>query len=529
MIERRPGPGAESSGREVVRRSRFLHLYRRDEVCCAVHSLTLEIRYGGPALAAVVDRLAVPATHDTVLADLSSRFPVPVVATILAELHSAGMVLIEREGSLSGGGTVPDSAATGTANRDPVATAAPTGGTGGDVAVYQRMLAGAMAQDRVAHMYLIATTDCDLRCRYCFVTDAENRPQPPGTMTLDVAERGLRLFARLARQTPHVSLAFYGGEPLRNPRVVYAAMRFVRQLEREGAFAVPVQMTLITNGALVTGATTRTLAETGCAVSVSIDGPRHMHDAGRVDRHGRPTYHRALAGYRRLQRAGLRPAVSCTISSHNVAHLPEVARFLVGLDPSGVGFNLLLPRLDGTNPTDTDPYYAADQLIEAFRILRTHGVYEDRIMRRLIPYVNRGFHAKDCMGVGGQVVLTPEGRLGPCQAFLGLPGWFPLTIDSPELRDDPTSDNLYTAPLFDQWRHRFPLAMRQCLDCPAIAVCGGGCPYAAHARHGTIWELDDRTCAQATRVLEWMLWDTYDHLPGEHRMPPPGHLRQPVR
>jgi len=139
-------------------------------------------------------------------------------------------------------------------------------------------------------------------------------------------------------------------------------------------------------------------------------------------------------------------------------------------------------------------------------------------MRRVRPFMARQFHCKDCMGVGGQLVVTPSGRIGPCQATLGLNDGrhFPLDVRTlAEKGDDVSASDVYQHPLFAEWCQRFPLNMRQCADCVAISVCGGGCPYAAQVSSGSIWEIDERVCPQAKDVLGWMIWDTFKNMQRE--------------
>jgi len=82
----------------------------------------------------------------------------------------------------------------------------------------------------IQHLYFIPTTECNFRCKYCFVEDSE-RGFNPIFMTKDIAFKGLEVFAKLSQQANTITLTFYGGEPLLNADVLYAAMRYVRTLE----------------------------------------------------------------------------------------------------------------------------------------------------------------------------------------------------------------------------------------------------------------------------------------------------------
>jgi uncharacterized protein len=197
--------------------------------------------------------------------------------------------------------------------------------------------------------------------------------------------------------------------------------------------------------------------------------------------------------------------------------MDEIVDFIINdLRPRGMGFNLLLPRVSGSDAcTAFDHEFASHELIRAFKRLRQAGIYEDRMMRRVRPYAENRVHFKDCMGVGGQIVVGPSGQIGPCQAFLGLNDkkYFPLDVRKLAASDKPlSSDTIYSNLLFDEWRHRFPFNMNNCTECFAVSICGGGCPYAAAITKGSIWEIDDRVCFQAKNILEWMIWDTYTNM-----------------
>jgi uncharacterized protein len=444
-----------------------------------MHSLMLRPVYGGPILEELYAAFEEPQCTADIIRKLAPTYAETATAHVIADLTEKGMLVPNRKG---------------------------------DIGLYAELFERGRRMYPIQHMYFIPATGCNFRCRYCFVED-QGRPLTALRMSPETARRGVELFAKLSRGASRISATFYGGEPLLNADVVYFAMHYMRELERAGAFKQQVTMTLLTNGALVDDYTVQAVVETGTKVSVSIDGPEDLHDAARVDLHDHGTFRQALAGFRKLQQGGAQPGVSCTLSRFNVGQIERVTRFIAEeLRPSGMGFNILLPQIAGRNQADTCPEFAASQLIAAFKILREFGLYEDRVMRRVRPYVEGKFHLKDCMGVGGQIVIAPDGKIGPCQAFLGLDEYFPLAVESLHAHlDTVDSEAIYANALFDEWRHRFPINMRECSECFAIGVCGGGCPYASAVTHGSIWHVDERVCFQAKQILEWMLWDTYDH------------------
>jgi len=442
--------------------------------------LTTKKVYGGKILKDLYLAFAQPIRKYEVYKTLSPKYPKKVLAKAIDDLIEKGLVVANKEV---------------------------------DLQIYLQLFKQAMDQTQIQHLYLIPTTECNLRCKYCFVED-ENRKFTPAQMTKVTARKSLEVFAKLSENANKISVTFYGGEPLLNVDIVYSAMKYIRDLEAKGSFKKPVNILLFTNGLLVDDETVKVLIETRANISISIDGPKQFHDAGRIDTMGKGTFDKVMTAYRRLKTAGINPGVSCTLNRYNIGNIQALIEFIVNdLKPANMGFNILMPQINGRNPADAPPELSAQALISAFKVLREHGIYEDRVMRRVNAYIDSVFHCKDCMGVGGQIVVTPEGRIGPCQALLGIDEFFPKTID--ELYShfsSISSEYIYKEAIFSEWQHRFPLNMKQCIDCSAIAVCGGGCPYASKVTSGSIWQVDERACSEAKQIMEWMIWETCTQL-----------------
>ena len=49
----------------------------------------------------------------------------------------------------------------------------------------------------------------------------------------------------------------------------------------------------------------------------------------------------------------------------------------------------------------------------------------------------------------------------------------------------------------------------ECKNCPAISVCGGGCPLQSEALFGDRKDLDRATCIYYKESLKWLLLQYY--------------------
>lgn len=351
-------------------------------------------------------------------------------------------------------------------------------------------------------MYLLTTAQCNLHCGYCYVEEpGAARPRASsGTMPEATARLAVEKFFALSPELTERRIIFYGGEPLANREAVYAAASHARELEGTGVIGGTVELVLLTNGTLVTDHDVRALASLGVHVSISIDGPQDLHDAGRRSWNGGGSHAKAVSAFRRLADAGQSPSVSCTVSDANIGEFDRVVRYFVDeLRPAAVGFNLLRPDSSGLIKGTLSDDEAIQVVISGFQELRAAGIYESRVMRRTRALVERRFRFADCQGVGGQIVVDASGAVGPCQGHQGNRSRFPLRLTDLDL------DRVRAEPLFAEWHRRVPINMPQCQDCDVIAVCGGGCPYAAEVSQGSIWETDPTICRQVRAIFEFLV------------------------
>ncbi|MGB2838996.1 MAG: radical SAM protein, partial [Actinomycetes bacterium] len=132
---------------------------------------------------------------------------------------------------------------------------------------------------------------CNLDCEYCFFLSKEELYPGSGfRMDEEVHEAYISQLLQAQRGADEIVVAFQGGEP-----TLMGLDFFRRTIELERRFATkgqPVLNTVQTNATLIDDEWATFFKENGFLVGVSIDGPREMHDAFRVDKGGKPTFDR---------------------------------------------------------------------------------------------------------------------------------------------------------------------------------------------------------------------------------------------
>jgi len=466
-MERHLGYPPLSSPDKKLKRSRFAQFYVRGDDICLFHSLSRDVVFGNSTLLSMF--LSFPDSGSIFVNHASS----PVDEYAVALLVQKGLLVecSQRDDEL-------------------LSKLRSTG---------KNLHAG-----RLSHMYFVPSTSCNISCKYCFVEESMGRYRE---MTEDTARKAISYFFKHSNGSTRRRITFYGGEPLLNLPAVLAAADKAIELNSMEDSPVSLSLILITNGTLVTDDVAVELVARQFTVSVSIDGPNDVHDSYRQTRKGESTFEAARKGFLTLKDHGIRPGISCTITPGSLERWDDVVNFFNNeLTPQGLGFNLLHPQPSSKYPIDyVSNRVATDAIIQAFERFRESGLYEDRVMRRVKPFVSKKFHFKDCLGVGGQIVVAPDGSIGPCQALLGHDTFFPLNVE----HDIETSP--YNNSLFEEWTERFPLNIPECLTCPAIAICGGGCPVSAIHDSGSMWAIDRRVCDQVKPIHEWLVWDLFKH------------------
>lgn len=182
---------------------------------------------------------------------------------------------------------------------------------------------------------------CNLDCTYCYYLEKE-KLYPRGEnfrMTDEVLEAYIRDY--LASQTtPEVSMAWQGGEPT---LLGLDFFRRVVELQKKHASGRTVSNAIQTNGTRLDADWCRFFKENHFLVGLSIDGPRKLHDTYRVDKGGKPTFDRVMAGLALLKRHGVEFNTLTVVSASNVKRPLEVYEFL---KEQGSGFIQFIPLVE---------------------------------------------------------------------------------------------------------------------------------------------------------------------------------------
>lgn len=288
-----------------------------------------------------------------------------------------------------------------------------------------------------------------------------------------------------AHRSPQMTIAWQGGEPtLMGVDFYRRALALAEEHKRPG---MTFLHTMQTNGTLLNDEWCEFLAEHDFLMGISIDGPRELHDAYRVDKRGEATFDKVMRGLRLLQQQGVEYNVLTTVNRVNADHPLEVYRFL--RDEVGTSWMQFIPVVERVDehgePADLRGSYASERSVLPEQFGRFLTTIFDEWVRHDVGsvYVQtfeaaaRNWAGLDNSGMcvfnetcGTGIALEHNGDLFSCDHFVD-PEFFMGNIA------DATIDELVAAPS----QHAFGMAKRDdlpqyCLDCDVLFACHGECP-----------------------------------------------------
>ena len=388
------------------------------------------------------------------------------------------------------------------------------------------------AAPRLETVVVQPTPFCNINCTYCYLPqrDAKSVMQQSTITTLFE-----KIFAS-GWMAQGLTVIWHAGEPLVLPisfyQQAFAAIEALRPPTSQ------LRHSFQTNGMLITPGWCDLFKQWDVGVGVSIDGPKHIHDAHRVTRSGRGTFDKTIAGIRMLRHEKVPFHVISVLSQQGINAPKELHDFYLAEGIEDVCFNV-----EESEGDHVSGLFAADKAKERFRnflgdfwrLSRKSG--RIRFIRELDGMLPRVFRPDQ--SVIGNAQVEPFGMMNvDCHGN--------VSSFSPELLglkdgnyDDFIVGNIHTDSLEDM-RHSRPMmsmtrdiaagveACRQ--ECEYFSVCGGGAPVNKLAENGSFTGTRTSFCSLTQMVPIDLILDAFDRLESNDadadEGPVPGGIRQ---
>ena len=366
----------------------------------------------------------------------------------------------------------------------------------------------------ISTVVLQPTPFCNIDCRYCYLPQRDDKTVLPLETIVTIFQK---IFAS-GWSSCHLTVIWHAGEPLVLPVSYYrAAFEAIEALRPP---SVELRHSIQTNGMLLSREWCDIIREWGIGLGVSIDGPRHIHDANRVTRAGKGTFDRTIAGVRLLRGENVPFHVISVLSNASMDLPEELLEFYLEEGIDDICFNV-----EESEGTHVSGLLSSNNSVDRFRAFLnrfwtlSRQTPQVQFIREIDGMISRIFRPESTKVENSQI--DPFGMMNiDCRGN--------VSSFSPELLgyknaayNDFIVGNILTDSLQDMLRSPAMRAMTRDIsagveacekECDYFSVCGGGAPVNKLTENGTFASTRTGFCSLIQIVPADLILNALDRL-----------------
>lgn len=317
--------------------------------------------------------------------------------------------------------------------------------------------------------------ECNINCTYCYASPfKKNKLQVMDSKILE------RIVKESIDNADEITVSWHGGEPtIAGLQFFQQYMNYINKYKKENQIIVN---RIQTNATLITSDLAKFFKENNFIVSVSIDGPKFLHDINRCDFNKKGTFNKTMNGVKILRENGIEPEVIATISQTNVDHPEDIFNFF-----HNNKFKYL--KLNAIYDSNTDSFSISNELWLAFM---------KKIFDLWVEAMDSNFHIREIddvlTSISGQQInccngaasclkwisIDPNGDMYPCEYLRASKGYGNIT--SMSFKEVLVNNN------YKDFIDMFEKLPKECLKCKLLKYCGNGCPATRVKNNKTVFD-----------------------------------------
>jgi uncharacterized protein len=321
---------------------------------------------------------------------------------------------------------------------------------------------------------IFVTTKCNLRCAYCYAEGGDTKR----TISRDTWLLAMNNFFSNLRSSAaegkaggkYVRLELHGGGEV---TVEFAILKDIvaEFYARAHGAGMKASAGVSTNGTYK-DSVHRWIVENSIGVSISLDGPRDVHNFLRPFRGGRPSYDVVVRNIQRLIQSGRYVPVRATVTNETLGSMEETIEVAKQLNIPEVHFEpvaLTGRAINGVTRPD------AEQFVETFLKCFLLGLKYDVGVRYSGMRCFENPQGRFCGACGPNFGVTPDGNISSCYEVLGPTDPAASTFFIGKV--DPIQRGVvWNEARIDKLQRRVAANIGACNDCFLRNHCAGDCP-----------------------------------------------------
>ncbi len=274
---------------------------------------------------------------------------------------------------------------------------------------------------------LMVTTECNMRCRYCYA-DGGHYGNESYSMTKEDVEAYLKHATTLFHSIQ--SIQFFGGEPSLNTEAIEATcLWFKRQTEFNPLQKLP-NFAMVSNGVNFSDKMHELIKEHKISVIFSIDGPRDVHEINRINVNNKGEFVSTLEAMSTLRECDCSLGVQMTATPQTFSAGFQINNLV---EFSKNDLKISNPHIVPVSSSEKegslfDWTNCEEQCIESFPDSARKSLYDlveghyqatTYSSRVLLSLIRKKPYNRVCNAGDGTLAISADGRLFPCFMFAG--------------------------------------------------------------------------------------------------------------
>lgn len=347
---------------------------------------------------------------------------------------------------------------------------------------------------KTIYISLHASSQCNMKCRYCFMQD-----RPNVNITIDEAKRFIDfIISEFPKAEKFIVNPTGSGEPLLRMDFIIELAKYCHLKSDE--ICKEVLPMLVTNGTLLTKENVDKLQSAGYIFGISVDGYKDTHDANRVNKKQEGTYKQIIRNVKNIKhREYLGAAVTLTNEKMDlVKAFKSLSKYFTTISIKPVrSFDNSIDGINENNIEEIKHQYTRlykyilqrtlKGKLDELGILLNGDDYFGKFILRVI--LNHKVSTRCDAGLG-RFSLTPDKKIIACPGSIGIEEMELGTLDN----------GLNQKKMNHFWS--IQSQRKNCQDCEARYVCGGECMVVSYYYNNQLDSVDEVMCKLKKHLFE---------------------------
>lgn len=353
---------------------------------------------------------------------------------------------------------------------------------------------------------------CNLNCAYCFIEASNDKKKKIKKETaFRIADEYMKMHAD---DSLKINYCFHGGEPLLNYSVIRDVVEYVK------GFRDRMELSIQTNGTMITDEIACFLKDNSIVVGISLDGPKVFHDKARTYANGMGSFEKTMKGISILRRHNVPFSIIAVLTADNTRHMGEMMEFFINNRIYDLSFSAM--QKIGRGKNDSDMFLDGSMLFEAYKVIlekvvshnKTHVRSEwlsERVLTNLIKSIYFNKKTFMCMNApcGAARLLLGfdvDGNIFACDNFINDMDFLIGSLDQGDVRNQLLDSNVREVAA-----SRCFESLKRCKDCTWRGLCGGVC-YSSDYYSGAKGIGETEMCSFYKKMIPYLI-DKIDENP----------------